>query len=131
MRSGEFFIDQVKDLVIINLKVAALDNKNATFRNLTFLNLLKQLLKPMYQDALILQLFYHGRSAPLVSCRRATLYLWTEAKKASFTGVDLTESHQIIFFFSIFNEVTKFWSWNFGYRTPTIAIIWTVLSVQC
>ena len=48
MRRCKLFIQQVIDLVIIDLEVAALDDEDSLFRALTLFNLLEKLLQAMY-----------------------------------------------------------------------------------
>ena len=55
MCGREFFVQQVENLIIIDLKIATLDYENATFRMLPLIDLLEQLLQTVYQDTFIFE----------------------------------------------------------------------------
>ena len=65
VRRRKFFIKQVKDLIVINLEVAALDDEDSLFACLTQIDLSKELLETVNQDSLVLEVFEHGRVATL------------------------------------------------------------------
>ena len=68
MLSRKFLVQQVIDLIIINLEVAAFDNENSLLDALTLLNLCEELLEAMDQDALISHLLNDWGCATISSC---------------------------------------------------------------
>ena len=55
MLRRKFFIQQIKDLVIVDFKVAALHYEDSSFFKLTAVNLLKELLETVDQDTFVLE----------------------------------------------------------------------------
>lgn len=53
MSSGKLLVQQVKDLVVVNLEIAALHDEDAILTHLSLFNLLKEVLKTLNQNAFL------------------------------------------------------------------------------
>ena len=88
MIGHEIFVQQVVNLVVINLEVAALYDEDSVLLLLSFINLFKQMLKTVDQDAFVLDSVKCWRKAP---SQRLLFLLWAlklaQLKKAFLIAV--------------------------------------------
>ena len=68
MRCGKLLIEKVVHLIVVDLKVAALDDKDPLFKRLALVNLTEKLLQTVDQNALVFHLLDGGRSASITRC---------------------------------------------------------------
>ena len=74
MSCGKLLIQQVIDLVIIDLEVAALDDENALLIILTIIDLMEKLLKAVNQDTLVRHPLNRWGCAS-IPCRASLIYI--------------------------------------------------------
>ena len=68
MRCGKLFIEKVVHLIVVDLKVAALDDKDPLFKRLALVNLTEKLLQTVDKNAFVFHLLDGGRSASITRC---------------------------------------------------------------
>ena len=68
MRCGKLLIEQVVHLIVVDLEVAALDDKDSLFERLTLVYLAEKVLQTVDQDAFVFHLLDRGGSASVTRC---------------------------------------------------------------